>query len=573
MTYRCILLKIFLVFALALSPNAHANENHSSENQRYYDYIVVGVGSAGSILARKLSDRHESVLALDIGEFRYDDPVINAGTAQLFTNYNTLFFDPRYATVYPAPTGGLGQALPYSEGGGTIGGGGAHNFMAAVRGTPPIYDSWAAATGDPRWLYDSLLPKMKAVEHFLPNGIPPDPTQRGFKGRIFIAQDPPLSTAPRTFYANMASVTGSTPSPDYNNPNFGINGLVLSASQGFETSTGPTGQRSYSAKEFLPMSGPDAVIDMNGNGLHGRDLKVQQNARALRFGIEDGRAISVDYVLTKGNYDEVVTACLKEEGKLIIANGSVQTPHLLIQSGVGPRATLDSLNIPVKVDSPQVGQNLINQWGALPLICTGSTQVQEGEVFVNGSPFTTGYNDRRIQFIVAGTAPSTVPGCNGNILLVATFLLEPNSRGTIDVVSNNPLLDPALNLNMYSDGSFATNGTDANLIVSALKILNATATASGFTMFNPPPATFLAGDAALFAWATDLSNWIIESHITGTARMGMTIADSVVDGRLKVHGLDNVYLGSNAAPPTIVNGNVNFQAYYLAEELAAILGY
>lgn len=539
----------------------------------FYDYIIVGAGSAGSILARKLSDRNESVLVIDIGEFRYSDPIIldpNPLASQIVTN--ELLFGQRYAKVYPVPVGFL-AALFYSEGQGSIGGGGAHNLLLAVRGTPDIYDGWAGVTGDPRWLYNSLLPKMIALETYTPNGTIANPAQRGFNGPIKVTQTTPVSQTPGPggFYGNLAAITDTVFSSDYNDPTLptpAANGVVMGANQVFVT-PGVGSHRSYSALEFLPMApSPNAVIDSNGNGLNGRDLKILTSARAIKIKFEGNRAIGVEYIRTFGRQDEIRTACLNDNGKLVLSAGSIQTPKLLLLSGVGPAAELNNLGIKVVLDSPNVGRNLQDQYGPNTLMLGSANQ---GEVFLDGnspvSPITAvplTPKIRRIQSIVGG---------GGGVVTALAALTNPKSRGSLTLASANPLIDPDLDFNLYSDGNFATPGTDANLAVRYLRIICNTAAASGFFLLKPTSAQCAGTDAGLFAYATETDNWVAQSHAVGTARMGTNIGNSVVDGRLKVHGLDNIYIGDNSVEPETVNGNTNFAAYYIALELANILGY
>lgn len=538
-----------------------------SVDREFWDFIVVGVGSAGSILARKLSDRHQSVLAIDVGEFRYNDPIIlNPNPLATEAVANQLLLNPRYALTYPVPFGFL-QALGYSEGQGSIGGGGAHNFLLAIRGTPDIYDGWAAVTGDPRWLYNSLLPKMKAVEAYTPL-VSANPAQRGFTGPIKVTQQPPLSCP---FFNSIASITDSVFSNDYNDPTMptpAANGVVIGANQTFITPNAPQ-IRSYSATEFLPMApSPGAVIDANGNGLNGRKLKVLTNARAVKFNVEKGEAVSVEYLRHFAGTERKRIACLSKKGKLILSAGSIQTPKLLLLSGVGPSTELTPLGIDVVVDSPNVGKNLQDQLGPNTVIAGTSSP---GEAFLDGNSPVSAITAvpllpkmRRIQAIVGGGA---------GVFTALALITNPKSRGSVTIVSSDPLFEPALDFNIFSDGPFTTPGTDANLAVRYLRIICAAAADSGFFMIAPTPAQCRGSDADLFAYASNVANLVLQSHVAGTARMASNISSGVVDGRLKVFGLSNVYIGDNSVAPETENGNTNFMAYYIALELANILGY
>jgi len=532
------------------------------------DYIIIGAGSAGCILARVLSDNGASVITLDVGDFRYEDPVILNPIWQL--NANTLLFGQKYAKDYPVPVGFL-QGAVYSEGSGSVGGSAAHNFLIAGRGTPRIYDSWAATSGDNSWNYTNILPTMKALEKYTPDGTIANPAERGSVGPISITQSAPLVSTPGTFYPVLATASGSTMTTDYNDGS--QTPICISADQSLITS-GVGSRRSYSALEFLPMVPTvNAVIDANGNGINGRNLKIITSAKAIKIGFNGTQAVSVDYILG-GDVSTINKVFLKPGGKVISCAGALQTPKLLLLSGIGPAADLTTLSIPVVVDSPQVGKNLKNQYGCSAVILpTGpSLPIQAAEAYINCTPYIPPVIQRKIQLICLGANPST-----GNVFPILPSLLTPASSGSMKIVSKNSLIELEIDMNMYSDvpgpTPWTTPNSDANLIVSALKVIKDAADAAGFTMIAPSSAEYLAGDAALFSFATNLSNRLIQSHITGTTQMGSSIANGVVDGNLKVFGLDNVYVCDIGVEPLPTDGNTCMGAYYLARRLAEKLGF
>src|SRR5207253_11068284 len=164
--------------------------------------------------------------------------------------------------------------------------------------------------------------------------------------------------------------------------------------------------RSFSALEFLA-----DVIDSNGHGINGRKLTVIVNAQALDFRINSQmRATSVHYIAKNNeqneNEFEVIKASLtKDTGILILAAGSVQTPRLLLNSGVGPAAQLEAVGIPVVLDSPHVGQNLQDQYGSAAIV-SGGTIPFVGEEFITGYPYMPNDGVRRIQLIDIPQGPS-----------------------------------------------------------------------------------------------------------------------------------------------------------------------
>ncbi len=555
-----------------ISPSPCSNSNPCVEKElkcppakkfsKGYDFIIVGLGSAGSILARKLSEpdahgRRKRVLALETGVNVQKDPVIL--NPMWVDNANTLIYSPKYALNYPVPIGFL-QSTLYAEGL-NWGGSASHNFLLAGRGTPDIYDFWSTVSANKMWLYNNLLPKMKAVESYFSDGTPFDAAQRGSHGPISVTQNPPIGMGD-VFLNNLSTITGTPFIPDYNDPKYGQIGI--SAIQQFIT-PGPNSHRSYSNLEFLPAGkGKGAVVSNSGIGLHGRRLKIISNARVLKFDInEDKYATGITYVFT-GKEDKVLRASLNKGGKLILTAGAIRTPKLLFNSGVGPADELSAVGIPVVLDSPQVGKNLQCQYGSSAFIEGHITNMAQS--FLSGSPYFPGDPSiRRIQVNYAITGADTFQAL--------PWILDPQSLGSLTIVSNDPLIDLQINLPVYS------NPFDASLIVAFYKIMKQTANAAGATVLFPPPQDFPApfgpapDDSALLADAASLDALVLQSHIVGTTRMGKSINDSVVSGKLKVHGLENVYIGDAGIQPKSVNTNPCFGVYYTALVLAEILGY
>jgi choline dehydrogenase len=474
-----------------------------------------------------------------------------------FNNAGALLADPKYSIVYPLAYPNL-VLRSYSEGH-ELGGGGAHNFLLAVRGTPSIYDGWAALTGNANWSYfGNVLNLMKNLESYTPDGTVANPAERGFSGPISITQNPPLTPVSGDYLDCLNSVTLTPFVSDYNDPSLGDIGI--SAVQQFIT-PGVGSRRSFSAYEFI-----NPVIDANGKGIGGRKLTVITNAQVLDMRINGSMsATSVHY--TKRNSErpeveyEIVKASLtKHTGKLILAAGSVQTPNLLLQSGVGPAADIAAIGLPVVLDSPQVGQNLQCQYGGSAILA-GSNVPFEAEAFIDGFPYMSNDGIRRIQIINIPVAPG--------VLQALPALTNPASIGSVTRTTSNPFLQPKVDIGLFNDGSVSTPGTDAYLQVSFYKIMQQVATCMGGVVLYPTSADF-ATDNTLLAAASN--NLVIQSHIVGTARMGTDISSAVVDGNLKVFGLNNVWIGDNSVAPQTINGNTCESAYIIALVLCQVLG-
>ncbi len=486
-------------------------------------------------------------------------------------NADALLINPKYAITYPiAYPPSVLTVFTYSEGK-ELGGGAAHNFLITVRATPTIYDSWEAITGNSNWsYYGNILDLMLALETYTPDGTVANPAERGSSGPIAVTQNPPLDPVAGDYLSSLSAVTLTPFVADYNDPATGDIGI--SAVQQFVTA-GAGSRRSFSAYEFL-----NDVIDENGKGLHGRKLTVVTNAQALDIRINsDMRATSVHYTVQNNEKNEVeyeiVKASLtKDTGVLVLAAGSVQTPRILLQSGVGPVAQLEAAGLPVVLDSPQVGQNLQCQYGGTAIV--SGTVPFEAEAFIDGYPYMSNDGVRRIQIInipLDGPYKDIVPFIGPvDALQALPLITNPSSRGSVTVVSSNPFIQPQVQIGLFTDGSVSTPGTDAYLQVSFYNIMQSVAALAGQAVLYPTPDQYAAGDAGLLSAA--VAEMTIQSHIVGTARMGTNISNGVVDGNLKVFGLKNVYIGDNSVQPQSGNGNTCYPAYIIALVLCQVLG-
>ncbi len=528
-----------------LGSHKHSSKSHCQKG--VYDYIIIGNGTSGAVLASALSkDKKHSVLVLETGPNLSHDPEVL--DPNIFDFALDLSFNPKYAVNYPIllSTGFL-QSLTYSEGR-MWGGSSAHNYLLTVHGTPNLYDSWAALSGNSRWTFANLLPIIKGVETYTPNGTVANTLERGSRGPIYVTQNPPVDANPLAI--GMSTATGAPLVSDYNDPTEGNTGV--SAYQQFITPP-PFSHRSFSINGYLP----DSVVTPEGRGRHGRKLRIVSHAHVSRILFDGNKAIGVECVVS-GENEQVHRAYAKK--KVILCAGAINSPAILQRSGIGDSTLLTSLDIPVLVDNPNVGSNLSNQPGCMVFLGGNSSDNIIG--MINGSPYYPDDDVRRIQYL-------TNPGVGA--LLTYGFIMDPQSRGSVEIVNKDPFTYPFVDLNMYSDGPVDQPGTDLYTIVSFLKIVQDVAADAGMTVLSPTPSDYGMGDNGLANFAQSNPNIIITEHISGTCRMAISPESGVVDGNLHVFGTEHLMVADLSVAPQQPDGNPCYPVYVIANEAAKII--
>lgn len=585
-----------------------------------YDYIIAGFGTAGSVLARLLSDPdnrgnyRNSVLVLDAGLNRSDDALANSGKLTPVNNGQSLTFDPQYAftqACFDPDNNGVGKvglilSEIYSDAR-MWWGGSYHNGQVAVRGTPERYHEWATLSGNPMFEYSFLIPYMKAIEHFTPNPVTtPIAADRGTNGPLQVWEVQP------TPYGNLlaerisdAITSGGTFTPiidDYNSDitksQYPIPNKIVPGDLGL-TSTQYFNSPVTKLRSALNVLYGINVMTFEGKGVNGRKLNVIGGATVNKVLFKEGtnKAIGVSYVDEDGNNQEVFA-----KKKVILSAGTMNTAAILMRSGIGPAFVLNDpkVNIPIRVDNPFVGQYIQNHYGAPGAITnfkkyTGIdiqsytdlngflTNTPGGRVAQQSAIITTPtVLDAEITATLNSTAPCIVGLPSARTTPAITFYnnnYRPKSLTTIRIIDRSPTSNPEIRLGHFTDPA----GFDLAVCVALFKLMAKIAIDTGEQMlwppishFPPPYGTYPNGDDQLQfdAKATLIdSAFQIAYHYTGSALAGTCPDNSVTNGKtLEVWGTKNLMCVDNSIFPVIEDGNTEWSAIIAGIVGALILG-
>jgi len=520
-----------------------------------WDYVIVGAGTAGCVLADRLSaDGTTRVLLLEAGP-RDTNPWIH-----IPLGYGKLFARTDVNWAYesePEPT--LGGRRIFTPRGKVLGGSSSINGLVYIRGQPEDFDGWGI-TG---WRFDDLLPYFKKSED---QGRGAD-AWHGTGGPIAVNDLPDKHELCDAFIAS-AGALGVPRNDDFNG--------ARQEGAGYYQATVKNGRRSSAATGYLRPA------------LKRPNLRVEVEALATRVRFEGLRAVGVEYLQRGGR--KVVRAARE----VILAGGSINSPQLLQLSGVGPSALLERHGIRLVHEAPGVGEDLQDHfyvrtfwrctrpitlnddmaswWRQLGiglryvLQRRGPLTVSAGyaAAFVRTRPGLT-RPDAQIYFINFSTAK------RGGVLhpfsgfTLSLSQLQAESRGSVRIRSADPKVPPVIHYNYLSSEN------ERRTMVEGLKFLRrlaGTAPLSGYVAEEFQPGPRVQSDADWLAYGRETGDTVF--HPTSTCRMGED-ARAVVDARLRVRGLEGLRVIDASVMPSVVSGNTIAAVYAIAEKGADLV--
>ena len=522
-----------------------------------YDYIIVGAGSAGCVLAHRLSeDPACRVLLLEAGP-RDWHPFIHmpAGLAKLVgqkgVNWN-------YDT---APEPHLDNRRLWWPRGKVLGGSSSINAMCYIRGVPQDYDDWADA-GAEGWDWNSVLPYFRRSER---NSRGAD-ALHGADGPLHVS-DLRYTNELSAAFIEAGVQAGYARNPDFNGR----------TQEGF-------GLYQVTQKEGARCSSAVAYLDPARDR---QNLDIVTGALVRRILLDKNRAIGVAYA--RGGH-EVVVRC---EGEVLLSGGAINSPQLLMLSGIGSAEHLASHGITPRHVLPGVGRNLQDHLD----ICTlqhstqrvtydrtselktafdyflrghrgpGSSNIAEAGAFVRSPLAPDDRPDIQMHFVPAMLDDHGRHRLSGDGYTAHACFLRPRSRGRILLASADPRADARIEANYLGD----PDGFDLKMMVECAKLARELFAQPAFDAYRGapihPPRDDLT-DAELVAFIRAKAETVY--HPVGSCRMGFD-DDAVVDPALRVRGLDGLRVIDASVMPTLIGGNTNAPTIMIAERASDLI--
>ncbi len=528
-----------------------------------FDYVIVGAGAAGSVLANRLTETPGvTVCVLEAG------PPDNNPWIHIPAGFTKTLFDPAYTWQFKTePTENTaGRAIATTQGR-TLGGSSSVNGMIYNRGQPADLDSWAQR-GNRGWSYDDVLPYYRKSEQRMGFGG----ERRGREGKIPVTDMDWIHPLSEAFIAGCVGM-GIPRNPDYNSGD--------QAGVGYYQRTIYKGRRVSAAVAFLRPAVARGQVN------------VRTNARASGIILQGKRAVGVRYLTERGGETHAVHA----RREVIVSSGTVNTARLLQLSGIGPAGLLGELGIAVQHELAGVGENFRDHFAArlvmrvkkgtttLNELARGPRLVQQVARWATRKPSILATAPSHVHVFWKSWEGADAPDLQcvftpGSYQQGKTYILDdypgmtagawphrPESRGHVRARSADPFVDPVIQPNYLSDPM------DRRTLLGGIRLVRrmfATPELAQYAERETLPGPSVESDDELLAFARE--NGTTTYHLIGTAKMGpASDPTAVVDDQLRVHGLQGLRVIDASIMPTMPSANTYATTLMIAERGADLI--